>query len=225
MKKRRNPGPARFLKGALVRIKEEYCESKAEKLAVYVVVEMRGDRVLIQPLEWDGEYPPQEAVAVSMIRPDYHAEFSEAAKAHTRTQAYSKEAYDTHEISSRKWDKFIRAECEPRKNPRHQKLMTAALLKKIPALYTHENTPAERIPIVVKFFSPYSNWTWYATEGEAQGDDFIFFGLVRGQEAEMGYFSLKELEGATSMGGRLPLVERDMYFGRHSLAEALAEQI
>src|SRR5436853_2004081 len=27
-----------------------------------------------------------------------------------------------------------------------------------------------------QFFTPDSNWTWYATEGSPGGDDFIFFG-------------------------------------------------
>jgi hypothetical protein len=43
---------------------------------------------------------------------------------------------------------------------------------------------------VVKFFTPDSSWTWYATEYD--GTD-LFFGLVDGFERELGYFSLKEL--------------------------------
>ncbi|MBK9123534.1 MAG: DUF2958 domain-containing protein [Chloroflexi bacterium] len=59
----------------------------------------------------------------------------------------------------------------------------------------------------VKFFTPGSNWTWYPTEYD--GED-MFFGLVVGFEAELGYFSLRELEGARGPFG-LPL-ERDLYF-------------
>jgi len=73
------------------------------------------------------------------------------------------------------------------------------------------------VQIVAKFFSPYSNWTWFATEGERTEDgDFEFFGLVKGFESELGYFRLSELENAKR--GSLPLVERDMYFGECTLA-------
>lgn len=43
----------------------------------------------------------------------------------------------------------------------------------------------------VKFFTPDSNWTWYASEFDGQD---IFFGLVAGQEMELGYFSPAELK-------------------------------
>ncbi len=44
------------------------------------------------------------------------------------------------------------------------KLLTKANLAELPPLYTHENTPADQVPVAVKFFTPDSNWTWYATE-------------------------------------------------------------
>ena len=59
----------------------------------------------------------------------------------------------------------------------------------------------------VKFFTPDSNWTWYASEFD--GED-IFYGLVIGFEVEFGYFSLSELQ---SVHGPLGLpIERDLYF-------------
>jgi len=71
--------------------------------------------------------------------------------------------------------------------------------------------------IVVKFFTPTSNWTWYATEFD--GED-IFFGLVHGFEKELGYFSLSELASVTGPYGIG--VERDLYFGtNHTLREFL----
>lgn len=108
-------------------------------------------------------------------------------------------------------------------NPR-QKLLTAEIIKKIPPLYTYENTPKSQVPIAVKFFTPDANWTWYVTEGEKQeGGDWMFFGLVDGFEKELGYFSLRELE---SVRGRMGLgVERDAHFGRHTLAEAIEKRI
>jgi len=60
---------------------------------------------------------------------------------------------------------------------------------------------------VVKFFTPDSSWTWYASEFD--GKD-TFFGLVDGFEKELGCFSLSEL---ASVRGKLGLpVERDRYF-------------
>ena len=89
------------------------------------------------------------------------------------------------------------------------KLLTKDLEKRIPPLYSQENNPDPTV--VVKFFTPTSNWTWYATEGARQEDgDFLFFGLVKGFEEELGYFSLRELE---SVKGPLGLgIERDIYF-------------
>jgi hypothetical protein len=78
----------------------------------------------------------------------------------------------------------------------------------LPSLYSQE---ADSDPIVhVKYFTPDSSWTWYATEGEAEGDDFRFFGYVRGQESEWGYFLLSELKAARGPLG-LP-IERDLNF-------------
>jgi hypothetical protein len=97
------------------------------------------------------------------------------------------------------------------KAKRGHKLLTKAIEKTIPPLYSQEKVAD---PIVrVKFFSPYSSWTWYATEGQRDGDDFRFFGLVDGHEVEWGYFMLSELESVEQnvYGYMLPAVERDCY--------------
>ena len=98
------------------------------------------------------------------------------------------------------------------------KLLTKAIEKKIPPLYTYDGTPADEVPIAVKFFTPDANWTWYVTEGEKQpGGDWLFFGLVDGFEKELGYFQLSELKTVRGPLG-LP-IERDRHFGDHTLAE------
>lgn len=81
------------------------------------------------------------------------------------------------------------------------KLLTQEIRKKLPALGEGDGTAH------VKFFTPDSNWTWYATEFD--GED-TFFGLVDGFEKEIGYFSLSELQSVTGPLG-LP-IERDLYF-------------
>jgi len=88
-------------------------------------------------------------------------------------------------------------------------------------LYTKIDESPEEIKIVAKFFDPCSQWTWYATEYDPI--DRLFFGLVRGFETELGYFSLDELE---AVKGNLGLgIEWDLHFGDHPLAEALEKQI
>lgn len=88
------------------------------------------------------------------------------------------------------------------------KLLTAELRKKLPKLYSQENNPDPMV--VCKFFDPCGSWTWYVLEGQQEGDDFRFFGLVHGYEKELGYFSLKELE---SLRGPMGLgIERDLHW-------------
>jgi hypothetical protein len=99
------------------------------------------------------------------------------------------------------------------------KLLTKEILKKLPKRYSQEN---EKDPIVIcKFFDPTGSWTWYAIEGEQDGDDFIFFGLVKGFESELGYFSLRELETCKNgMRGLQALpIERDINFKPCRLSE------
>ena len=86
------------------------------------------------------------------------------------------------------------------------KLLTDEIKKIIPSLRDQEKLGSSAI-VYIKFFTPDSNWTWYATEFD--GVD-TFFGLVDGFEKELGYFSLSELE---SIRGPFGLkVERDLYF-------------
>ena len=98
------------------------------------------------------------------------------------------------------------------------KLLTKAIEKTLPALYTHDGKSAAEVPIVAKFFTPDSNWTWYCTEGEKQPDgDWLLYGLVDGFEKELGYFSLNEL---IQVRGPLGLpIERDMWFDGHTLGD------
>ncbi len=95
------------------------------------------------------------------------------------------------------------------------KLLTKEILEKLPKLYSQEEKGLEAVA-VVKFFTPDSNWTWYATEFD--GED-LFFGLVDGFEKEIGYFRLSELQ---SVKGALGLpIERDMYFKPKTLKELM----
>ena len=92
-------------------------------------------------------------------------------------------------------------------------LLTKENREDLPPLYSTENQGDEAV-IQVKFFTPDSHWTWYATEFD--GED-TFFGLVHGQHQEFGYFSLTELQ--TVRGPMGMSVERDMYFGKKTIGE------
>jgi hypothetical protein len=84
-------------------------------------------------------------------------------------------------------------------------LLTNDIRQRLPRLY---ETQEDRNPMLqVKFFTPWTSWTWYASEFD--GED-LFFGLVEGLETEWGYFSLKELESVRGPGGLR--IERDLYF-------------
>jgi hypothetical protein len=93
------------------------------------------------------------------------------------------------------------------------KLMTDEIREKLPELYANEEIGLDAIA-PVKYFTPDSSWTWYATEFD--GKDTLF-GLVSGFEVELGYFSLSELQ---SMSGsmRLP-IERDLHYTPKTLRE------
>lgn len=70
----------------------------------------------------------------------------------------------------------------------------------------------EETKVLVKFFTPDANWTWYAISAspDPETGDVQFFGLVQGLATEYGYFWLSELK---KIKGPLGLnVERDKWF-------------
>ena len=97
--------------------------------------------------------------------------------------------------------------------PRGHELLDKRTREKLPPLYSGEELGMEALA-QVKFFTPDSSWTWYASEFD--GED-IFFGLVSGFEVELGYFSLSELESIEGPVG-LP-IERDLYFEPKTLRD------
>ncbi|MHB9068775.1 MAG: DUF2958 domain-containing protein [Sedimentisphaerales bacterium] len=109
---------------------------------------------------------------------------------------------------------------------RGMKLLPKEIREKIPALYSQDGKGGKAV-VFVKFFTPDSSWTWYATEGEAVKDDsgaeidFQFFGLVDGLEKELGYFMLSELEEVRGQMG-LP-IERDLHWQPKPLQEIAPE--
>lgn len=96
-------------------------------------------------------------------------------------------------------------------------LLPPEIKSELPKLHDQEN--AGNPLVYIKFFFPAGNWTWFVTEGEAEGDDFLFYGYVIGLEREWGYFTLRQLE---EINVQFLTVERDLYFKRETFSRALA---
>ena len=71
-----------------------------------------------------------------------------------------------------------------------QPLIPDSVLAKLPKLYSQEDA-GDGALAQVKFHSPVNGWEWYATEYDPVRR--TFFGLVKGFETELGYFSLDEM--------------------------------
>lgn len=107
------------------------------------------------------------------------------------------------------------------------KLLTREIMDRMPECEAQDE--AEWKEVHVKFFTPWSGWSWYAVGGEAVMEDggyrmlkdvadvdapevadVVFFGFVEGFEKEWGTFSLRELQDVSGPAGLR--IERDMYF-------------
>ena len=100
--------------------------------------------------------------------------------------------------------------------------MTEECIKDIPRTSAKDDQTVH-----LKFFSPYSGWTWYLTQLDVDTGDA--FGIVRGFEVELGRFNVFELADIRfEQLGNVPAVERDLYWQKRTLKEvkeALADEI
>ena len=96
----------------------------------------------------------------------------------------------------------------------------------LPPLYAQDGKGGRAIAYL-KWFTPDSGWSWWITEGQPVLDeqgreiDFECFALVQGQEKELGYVHLSELEAVQGPMG-LP-IERDLHWQPKTLAEIAPE--
>lgn len=90
------------------------------------------------------------------------------------------------------------------------KLMTKEIEKKAQAAFaTYSTTELKDMQVVAKFFNPCGSWTWYLLNQDPADPDYLW-GIVSGNEVEMGSFSLSELQG---FKGPLGIgIERDRWF-------------
>jgi len=92
-------------------------------------------------------------------------------------------------------------------------LLTKEILKKLPPIYANCEKENNQIKVIVKFFLPGSSASWYATEYDPV--EKLFFGFANlgdDEMAELGYFSLEELEGLRHPTIPNLKVERDKYW-------------
>jgi hypothetical protein len=111
------------------------------------------------------------------------------------------------------------------------KMLTKEIEKRIPGIgetsgdapepWNGENV-GDKARVHVKFFSPWTGWTWYATEYDPV--ERRFFGYIKGDYPEYGYFSLDELESVEMMPG-VPAVERDMYWNWKTTIDKVVEAV
>jgi hypothetical protein len=102
--------------------------------------------------------------------------------------------------------------------PTGEYLLDQASREKLPPFYSNEEKGLDALA-QVKFCTPDSNWTWYASEFD--GED-TFFGLVSGFEVELGNFKLKEMQEVRGLLGLA--IERDLQFELKRLKEIMKLQ-
>ena len=104
-----------------------------------------------------------------------------------------------------------------------QKLLTADILRRIPALYSTEKVKDPTVH--VKLFTPCSDYTWLLTEYDPAQNLAFGYAYRSGHPdgAELGYVSLDELAALRTSWGTQG-VERDTSFLPCPLSEAMARE-
>jgi len=97
------------------------------------------------------------------------------------------------------------------------KLLTDAIKKVLPALYSTEQVPCLEKMVIVRFFNPLGNQSWEIVEGSEEDGDWRLFGKcdLGFGSPEWGYVMLSELE-AVNVGLGMS-IERDICVGASEL--------
>lgn len=98
-------------------------------------------------------------------------------------------------------------------------LMTKELEAQFARQTCTDDKAEEDVLVLAHYFA--GSWDWWATEYDSENRRF--FGLVRGFEIELGYFSLDEMEEISCNVRPLGGIERDLYWTPISLAAVLAK--
>lgn len=76
-------------------------------------------------------------------------------------------------------------------------ILSHEAVQNLPPLYSQEQVDDPIVPC--RFYHPYSDWYWYPYEADLQQG--LFFGFVRGFEGELGYFSVLEFKDVEEQTG------------------------
>ena len=99
------------------------------------------------------------------------------------------------------------------------KLLTSATKKRFNSVWSQDWQWYNAI-IIAKFFTPFSSFTWYATEYNEE--TWEFFWLVDWwYEKELWYFTLSEFEELNNSGNWNVKVERDIYWNEKTIWEIM----
>lgn len=101
----------------------------------------------------------------------------------------------------------------------YQKLLTQRDLQRLPPLYAQDGK-GMGATAYVKFFTPWTDWTWFATEHDPESGDFFGY-VISPHGKELRYFNLRQLQSLRGPGGLR--VERDISFRPQPLSQAIAE--
>lgn len=103
----------------------------------------------------------------------------------------------------------------------YQKLLTKEIEKRLPKLYETEDIPLEEKIVQVKFFTPWTSFTWYAVEYDPIERRFWGYTEVGNEHNgdEWGYFMLDEL--ASIRGPFGVKIERDEWFDPQPVSKAI----
>ena len=95
---------------------------------------------------------------------------------------------------------------------RGHKFINMEILETAERLWRQEGESAE---IIVKYFLPWTGWTWYITEID---NDWIAYWYTIGNENEWWSVSLEELE---TLNAKWFVVERDLFFTEKQIKDIL----
>jgi len=100
------------------------------------------------------------------------------------------------------------------------KLITKAIEKATPKLYSNDEKTAEETMVVAKFFNPYGSATWWMTEYDSEQKLAFGYADLGFGCPELGYFSIAEMEEirVKPFDGK---IERDIHFMPCTLASVM----
>ncbi len=125
---------------------------------------------------------------------------------YTKSKCVFKKAVLTSIAALRKFN----SDAQSKRRDQRVSLLTKEEIDRLPQMYSQEDNPNPLC--LMKFFI--ANVTWYSIEYDVHAK--LFFGYAVIQDAELGYFSLEELEELVINGLR---VEKDLHFKPTKLSE------